>query len=160
MEKDIINQLWEAGNNDPNAREAIAQIIADSSEKVGGYSIPTRKKSDITGELEDLTINVMNIEDPEKRKIAIASLKQIRELTVRDLSIVLNILHSVLSVKEAKGETLTPEERTLKDLDINALAYSLRLIRLPKEAYQTYKTGADFDRARQKILDEINKRGA
>lgn len=150
MNDEFNKALWELGEDNPELQKAIAHTIVNAE----GYSIPTRRVSTITEELEDITVTVMEIEDEAQRERAIARIKQARELTVADLATRLNILSIAYRIKEAKGETLTAQERTLRDLDITALAYTLRYMTTPKEAYQTFETPEDFDRAREEAVNK------
>ena len=153
MTDNFDSLLWELGSNSPEMQKAIARTIA----KEESYAIPVRRVSKATGELETLTTTIFEVEDPEVRERAVADLKQALALTVKDLAKRLNILHIAYKVKEAQGEELTPQERTLRDLDITALAYTLRYMNYPKEAHQTYANGTELDRKLKEIREEKNK---
>lgn len=151
MTDNFNSLLWELGSGSPEMQKAIARTIA----KEESYAIPVRQKSKATGELEDLTTTIFEVEDPEVKERAVADLKQAQALTVKDLAIRLNILHTAYKAKEARGETLTPQERTLRDIDITALAYTLRYMDYPKDAYQHHANGEDLERNLEKIREKI-----
>ena len=153
MRDKFNRELLDLALTSPELQEAIAKTITSPVE----YSIPTR-----TWELEDArdrlptgqTIHraVVGIEDAEQRERAIEKVKQADSATVRDLAIRLNILSIAYTLKEAEGKTLTPQEKTLKDLDITALAYTLLNINTPKQAYETFNSAEEYEEARAKII--------
>ena len=61
MDDNFMNEVWKLGLDNPELRETIARSITKESK---GYTIPTWYKSKLTGEYEDITINVQEVEDP------------------------------------------------------------------------------------------------
>ena len=135
--------LWELGLDNPATQKSIAKSIT------GDYSIPTRQVSALTGKLEDLATRATEIEDPSARERAVHDIQTASALSVEDLALRLNILSTALQEQEKKGKTLSPEERTLRDFDITALAYTLRFINYPKEAYSSYNSLEEFNKAKE-----------
>lgn len=144
--KDKFNQLlWELGLENPEAQATIARVINSPTL----YSIPTREyirehPSDQLPTGKDIHAKVFDIEDLDQREKAIARIKEADATTVKELSLRLNALSIALTLKEIQGETLTAQERTLKDLDLPALAYTLLYINYPKEAFETFENGEAF----------------
>ena len=157
MEDRFNKMLWELGLNNPEAREAIARTINSPTE----YSIPTREYALEEGDLiptgYDIHYKVSGIKDAEQRERAVARIKQADATTVKELAIRLNVLSTAYTLKEAEGEELTPQERTLKDLDITALAYTLLHMNVPKQAYKTFSSGEEFEAEKARLLTNIKE---
>ena len=145
--------LWELGVNRPHLQQAIAQTMTAPLQ----YSIPTRKVSPLTGELEDIHITIMEIEDPDRRERAMELVKEADKATVEELALRLNVLHAAYTIKEVQGEELTEQERTLKDLDITALAYTLLHMDWRKQAFRTFESGEEFIEEYNKLAEKIKK---
>ena len=122
MDDNFMNEVWKLGLDNPELRETIARSITKESK---GYTIPTWYKSKLTGEYEDITINVQEVEDPKLRGIMSTVLKVAQRLTVKDLARLQAILRTGLRAKEATGEKLSDEEETLRDIDILGLALAI-----------------------------------
>lgn len=154
MEDIFSKTLWELGTNNPEVRKAIARTINNPTE----YSIPTREYALEEGDLiptgYDIHYKASQIENPEQRERAVARIKQADEATVKELALRLNVLSIAYTLKEADGKELTPQERTLKDLDITALAYTLLHMNYPKEAYKSYSSVEAFEADRARIVKE------
>ena len=118
MNNDFNKALWKLGEDRPELQKAIARTIVNA----GGYVIPTRKLCKATGEVEDIHIGIADIEDEEHRGKLIQAIRKADSLTVRELAQLLSWERVDLCVREAKGETLTEEEKTLRDIDITTLA--------------------------------------
>lgn len=109
--EDIFNrELWKLGLDSPEAQKAIIKSMSKDS---GGYSIPT---GDIT-----LAVYEAELEESQRDKI-ITAIEKARELKVKDLARILGELGVALSLEEMKRGKLEEPERTLKDIDITALA--------------------------------------
>lgn len=146
--------LWEMGVDNPEQREEIAKTVTSLASE---YSIPVRKVSNLTGELEDITITIQEQDfasEKVKEKVLIELDFALHE-TVQDLATKLGLLHAHYRIKEARGEELTAQEKTLRDLDITALAFTLRFISAVN--IKSYNTGADFEADRKKLLDQIKE---
>lgn len=151
MTDNFNKALWELGLDNPDVREAIAKTINGPAH----YSIPTRKLSTLTGELEDITLTVYEIEDKDQREREIAKVERAFNIPVKELVLRLNILHTAYTLKEVQGEELTPQERTLKDLDITALAYTLLGMNFPKQAYKSFESAEDYEEERKEIIGGV-----
>ena len=133
MTDNYSRELLDLALTNPDLQEAIARSITSPDV----YSIPTR-----TWTLEDardkiptgqtIHTRAVLIEDAEERERAIDRVKRADNATVKDLAKRLNILSIAYTLKEAQGEELTPQEKTLRDLDITALAYTLVDMNVPK----------------------------
>lgn len=133
MTDNYSRELLDLALTNPDLQEAIARSITSPDV----YSIPTR-----TWTLEDardkiptgqtIHTRAVLIEDAEERERAIDRVKRADNATVKDLALRLNILSIAYTLKEAQGEELTPQEKTLRDLDITALAYTLVDMNVPK----------------------------
>ena len=133
MTDNYSRELLDLALTNPDLQEAIARSITSPDV----YSIPTR-----TWTLEDardkiptgqtIHTRAVLIEDAEERERAIDRVKRADNATVKDLAQRLNILSIAYTLKEAQGEELTPQEKTLRDLDITALAYTLVDMNVPK----------------------------
>lgn len=98
--KDGFNKkLFQMAIDSPDLQQAIINGMS------GGYSIPTG----------DITL----INRSEKLTQAIQTAG---ELKVKDLARMLGELRVALTLEEVQGRTLTKQEKTLRDIDINALA--------------------------------------
>lgn len=111
--------LWDLGRDTPEVQEAIAHSMSTASK---GYSIPTRQYCKATGEVEDIHTYFIDKEDPAQREKLANALKQVDNMTVGELAKILNYTRVALTLKEVDGQELTEPEKTLKDLDISALA--------------------------------------
>ncbi len=143
-------EVWKLGVDHPENREAIARTLTSLASE---YTIPVRKLSTLTGELEPITMTVYEIEDPTARERAISDVKTAQSMTVRDLATRLGVLHIYYRMKEANGEELTPTEKTLRDLDITALAYTLRYMNYPKETHKSYDNGTELEADLKKLRE-------
>lgn len=110
MEDRFNKTLWELGLNNPEAQKAIVKSMSKDS---GGYSIPT---GDIT-----LAIYEAELEESQRAKI-VTAIEKARELKVKDLARILGELSVALTLEDVNGGKLEEPERTLKDIDITALA--------------------------------------
>ena len=120
MYDDLSKALWELGSDHPELQGAIAQTI--NSEK--GYSIPTRRYSEVLDEVGDIHEYYLDIAQDEEHREKLAQLiKKIDSMTVGELSTQLNYVRVAMLVKEVEeGGELTPVEKTLRDIDITMLA--------------------------------------
>ena len=122
MNDNFNSILWELGKDSPELQEAIAHSMKTPPE-LRGYSIPTRTYCEATGEVEDIHITAFtDIEDPAKRDIATRNIKRVDSMTVGELARTLNYCRAHLIAKEVKGQELTEPEKTIRDIDITALA--------------------------------------
>ena len=122
MTDEFIQELWKLGADNPSLQEQIARSITRGTE---GYSIPTRKLSKSTDELEAIHITIYeDIKDPAILEKATAIIKKADSMTVGDLERLLSVLRIHLIAKQARGEKLTRVEETLKDIDVTALAFT------------------------------------
>ena len=87
-------------------------IIKSMSTDSGGYSIPTG----------DITVSAFAGEDSPQREKLIQAVKKASELRVKDLARILGELRVALTLEEVQGRELDNPEKTLRDIDITALA--------------------------------------
>lgn len=119
MNDNFNKLLWDLGRDNPEIQEAIAHSMSTGTR---GYSIPTRKYCKATEEVEDIHTYFIDKEDPEQREKLAQALKQVDNMTVGQLAKILNYTRVALTLKEVEGQELTEPEKTLKDIDISALA--------------------------------------
>lgn len=114
MDEAYINELWKLGTNIPSLQKRIAGMISkDSSDPDPGFSIPT---GDITLEIFSKDV------DEDQQRSAVAFIQLVEDLRIRDLAQLLAELRPALIMKEVEGEELTKPEKTLRAIDIRALA--------------------------------------
>ena len=121
MDNTFNKELWKLGLDNPELREAIARSIIRESK---GYYIATRQKCETTGEVEDVHTWAFTEELPVDRDSLIKAIETTDKLTVGELAKVLNCVRIALLEKEAKGERLTDNEKTLRDIDISLFTLS------------------------------------
>lgn len=109
MSEKYPRELWEMAKDRPDLQHAIAESMAKDS---GYYSIPTG----------NILLSVYDEVDQAQRENMIQAIKKARELSIKDLSSMLEELKIALTLEEAQGAILSPQEQTLKAIDINALA--------------------------------------
>lgn len=132
MTDEFIQELWKLGADNPKLQEVIARSITGDTE---GYSIPTRKLSKSTDELETIHITIYeDIQDPAIREKATALIKKADSARVGDIEKILGLLRIDLIAKQARGEKLTRVEETLKDIDLSSLVFTALLAysKIPK----------------------------
>ena len=111
MVNDIFDQnLWKLATDNPELQQAIVNARQTRS----GYSIPT---GDINIYLDFQSL----ISDQKKSKLAEA-VDTTRSLTIREVDFLLRKVQQALILSEAEGHKLTAEEKTMKDIDLTALA--------------------------------------
>ena len=143
---DFMKELYKMALSNPELQEAIAQRITSPPE----YSIPTRKNNPLTKEATPA--------DPEQTVLEnLASWHIASQETVGELAKKLEVLNKAYTAKEEQGEELTPQERTLKDLDIIALSYTLLYMDLPPEAYHSFESVEEYEKARAEIISKVTK---
>ena len=108
MIDDLSKLALELAKDNPAIQQAIIDCIANNK----GYSIPTG----------NIITSVFSIEDKDRQDKAVMAVKNTMELRIKDLAHIFGLVSAGLAVKEASGEDLLPEEKTLKDIDIVALA--------------------------------------
>lgn len=91
--------LWKMAIDSPELQQAIINGMS------GSYSIPTGDITTVSGN-ERLT----------------QAIRKAGELKVKDLARILGELRVFLTLEEVQGRTLTKPEKTLRDIDIYALA--------------------------------------
>lgn len=111
--------LWELGKDSPE----VQQIIANSMTGDTGYFIPT---GDF---IESLPSSI-------KDKV-IKNLQPTLSMTVEEIATRLSIIRAELTELEEQGTELAPAQKTLKDLDIITLAWTIQHIRLKPKAFDT-----------------------
>ena len=109
MDDNFNKTLFETAIDSPDLQQAILKCIRKSAE---GYSIPT-------GELR---VSVFTLEDSPRREAIIQEIKEARELKVKDLARILGELRVDLLLDEVQDKELSAPEKTLRDIDIEALA--------------------------------------
>ena len=114
MADDFDSKLWELAKNNPELQKAI--IKNRSTEEVGYYSIPNGDLAEALFSGESFTGDKQQDEHWKK------ALQTARSLSVARLDQIQRELRAALIAKEAQGERLSPQEETLRDIDINALA--------------------------------------
>ena len=114
MQESFDKKLWEVIADSPELQQTITESIRTPNQ---GYSIPTG----------DIIVSVFGIEDQEKLKRAVKALNKARDLKVSELSKILAELSTYYTIKQAEGKELDNYEKTLRDLDIDALAVTALL---------------------------------
>ena len=107
MNDDFNKKLWELASTSTSLQEAIKGNMSG-----GYYSIPTG----------DITVSIFEHKDEPQQEKMVEVLKMARELTVADLARILAEVRIALIFEEVKGEALKPHEKTLRDIDVTALA--------------------------------------
>ena len=120
MNDNFTQALWELGEDSPEARRAIAQAVNAEA----GYSIPTRRYSEVLEETGDIHYYYLDIAQNEEHRDALAkAIKKVDSITVGELARQLNNVRVAMLVKEVEeGKELTPVEKTLRDIDVTMLA--------------------------------------
>lgn len=122
MNDEFNKTLWGLGEDSPELQRAIAKSM-EAKESKRGYSIPTLTLNSVTEELEDIHVTAFtDVEDPEQRDRLVNAIKKVDSMTVGELARVIGYGRVALILKEAKGEELTEQEKTLRDIDITSLA--------------------------------------
>lgn len=106
--KDIDARLWKIAIDAPELQEALIKAGNDSA---GGYKLP----------LGNIREYIFSADIPEERREK--TVQQIHDLdgwTLKEITKAFDELRVALTVKEAKGEELTPLEKTYKDADLTA----------------------------------------
>ena len=114
MQESFDKKLWEVVADSPELQQTIIESLKTPNR---GYSIPTG----------DIVVSVFGIEDQDKLKRAVKALNKARDLKVSELSKILAELSTYYTFKQAEGKELDNYEKTLKDLDIDALAVTALL---------------------------------
>ena len=109
MNDDFNKTLWEMAIDSPDLQQALIKSMSTDS---GGYSIPTG----------DITVSAFAGEDSPQREKLIQAVKKASELRVKDLARILGELRVALTLEEVQGRELDNPEKTLRDIDITALA--------------------------------------
>lgn len=123
--EDINKSLWNIAGEIPELREA---LIAEADLSAGLYSIPTLQYSELTGEVEDGHITLLeNVDEAQKDKLT-QIIKQIDNMTVGQLSKALACVRTAILINEAEtGAPAEGADKTLKDLDLTGLAFHIML---------------------------------
>ena len=138
MSNDYTKMLWEMAVDSPALQEA---LIKSMSKDIGRYSIPTRHweiehPDDRLPTGHTIHWAVTQMEDDTQMEKVAKAIKETESITIGQLSRIATWASIAIMAKEAEGAELSPEERTLKDIDITALA--LFLLRLaPKKIGST-----------------------
>lgn len=106
---DELSDLWDLALESPGLQRAIIKNMATEQ---GLYSIPTG----------DITISVFDKEDTPEREKIITAIKQVQDMKIKDLAKILKELRIDLIVQEVNNPGLADYEKTLRDIDITALA--------------------------------------
>lgn len=115
----LDDMIWQLGTTTgPAIREEILKAYARSSPS---YSVP-RRMPGASGELETLQERIFSIPEERGKAQAIRDPKKVDQMTVGELTERLALIHTYYRIQDVKGALLLPEERTLRDLDITALA--------------------------------------
>ncbi len=109
MNDNFNKMLWKMAIDSPDLQQALRKSMSTEG---GGYSIPTG----------DITVSVFAWEDSPQREKMIQAIQKARELRVKDLARILGELRAALTVKMVQGRKLDKAEKTLRNIDINALA--------------------------------------
>lgn len=109
MNDNFNKMLWKMAIDSPDLQQALRKSMSTEG---GGYSIPTG----------DITVSVFAWEDSPQREKMIQAIQKARELRVKDLARILGELRVALTVKMVQGRELDKAEKTLRNIDINALA--------------------------------------
>ena len=109
MNDDFNKTLWEMAVDSPDLQQALIKSMNTDS---GGYSIPTG----------DITVSAFAGEDSPQREKLIQAVKKASELRVKDLARILGELRVALTIEEVQGRELDNPEKTLRGIDITALA--------------------------------------
>lgn len=111
MTNDIFDQsLWKLATESPELQQAIVNARQTRS----GYSIPT-------GDIE-LELNFQSLISADKKSKLAEAVDITRSLTIREVDFLLRKVQQALTLSVAEGHTLTAEEKTMKDIDLTALA--------------------------------------
>lgn len=109
MNDNFNKMLWKMAIDSPDLQQALRKSMSTEG---GGYSIPTG----------NITVSVFAWEDSPQREKMIQAIQKARELRVKDLARILGELRAALTVKMVQGRELDKAEKTLRNIDINALA--------------------------------------
>lgn len=109
MNDSFKKTLWSLASSNPDLQQAIIKAMGING---GGYSIPTG----------DITVSIFEDVEEDQRGKWIKAIDTARELKVKDLARMLGELRPAIILKEAQGEELKVHEKTLRDIDITALA--------------------------------------
>lgn len=130
MNDDFNRQLLELASTSPDLQEALKKSFTAGS---CGYTIPTG----------DICVDVFELsEKAQGRDFIVQAIKKAQSLTVAELAQMLGELRVALNVKMVEGEALLPLEKTLKDIDITAIA-TWALVSWLKAYYKPERSGND-----------------
>ena len=105
MYNNFNSELFRLAQESPALQDIFLNALAN-------YSIPT-------GNIKE---SVFDMEDPNKVETIVKAINQADSLTVAQLDKMAGELRVALTLEEVKGRELLPYEKTLKDIDISALA--------------------------------------
>lgn len=109
MTEIIDKRLWLLGADNPELQKVIVETLKKDS---GGYKMP----------LGNIREYIFEKDISEKtRERTVKQIKDIDNLSFRAVSQAFTELKLALVLKDIQGETLTPLEKTFKDIDITAL---------------------------------------
>lgn len=123
--QDVEREIWNLAQNNPE----LQQVLLKDKLSRDLYSIPTG----------DIKLDVFTLyQTEESQQKAIDLIKAVGRLDVNKISELLTHLQIYLQLKEAQGEELTPQEKTLKDIDILklavcAVAYCMKALKEERE---------------------------
>ena len=129
MNDDFNRQLLELASTSPDIQEALKKSFSTEG---WGYSIPTG----------DIRLDIFTEGREAHRDTLVQAIKKAQSLTVEELSKILGELRVALNVKLATGEALDQTEKTLRDIDITALA-TWALVKWLREYYKPERSGND-----------------
>lgn len=129
MNDDFNRQLLELASTSPDLQEALKKSFTAGG---WGYSIPTG----------DICVDVFEEGKEAHRDTIVQAIKKAQSLTVAELAQILGELRVALNIKLAEGETLPEDERTLRDIDITALA-TWALVKWIKAYFKPERSGND-----------------
>ena len=109
MSDNFNTLLWEIAENSPALQKAFIDSFTSNK---ADYCIPTG----------NICIDVFKPGNEEQREKLLPIIEKAQTLTIKELSNILGELSIALTIKDIKGEPLTDQEKTLKDIDITALA--------------------------------------
>lgn len=104
-------RLWEMGLNSPELQKILADSMKEDTGETPGYKMPL-------GNIREYIFSDKIKEDARER--AVQQIHDIDKLSFKAISTAFAELQVALTLKEVKGEPLTPLEKTLKDIDLTA----------------------------------------
>ncbi len=124
MNDDFNKRLWEMAIDSPDLQQAIKKSMSTENK---GYTIPTRRYSEVLEEVGDIHSYYLDMAKDEAQKEKLAQIiKSIDSMTIGELATQLNYVRVAMLVKEVENEKeLTEVEKTLRDIDITLLALTV-----------------------------------